>query len=143
MPQHERSRRWYLIGGITVLAAVLLGLFTANWIFSFVCLLIALLYYLQRNAPPVIKTIELTEKGVTFDGAFTRWDDCRDFWILTLPDYSELHMDRKKGGLTREIVIHTEDVPTDSIRQTLTQFLPERSQQRERIVDMIIRLCKL
>jgi spore coat protein CotF len=65
----------------------------------------------------------------------------KDFWIVRLPEYNELHIARKRGVL--EIVLQTGDMSVPDLRATLSQFINERQDQTERLIDRIIRLTKL
>lgn len=142
-PEHERSPRWYLYAGLFVLACAVYGIFSGAWSFAVVVVLAGGMYFLLRNAPPVIKTISIQEKGFTLNGKFTDWKDCVDFWIVTTPDYSELHIKKNKGTLDREVILQTADIPLSTIRSSLSQKIPERSDQGEKTLDMFIRLLKL
>lgn len=139
---HERSTRWYVVGACAVLACAVYGVLSGSWTFSVVILLFAFLYFLLRNHPAPIRTFRITEKGVQFENIFTPFSDLREFWIIVTPLGGELHITKKKG-LNREIVIHTGALPLDQIRSTLGQALPERADRKERLVDKIIRICKL
>jgi hypothetical protein len=142
VPHHERSSRWYAIGGVVVLSAAAFGIVTGNWTFSLVSLLVGAVYFLLRDTPPLLGQITITEQGVQLQGSFTRWSDCDSFWLITTPTYTELHI-AKKQGIQRELVIQTGNTNIETLRQTLIQVIPEHSNKNERLVDLIIRLCKL
>ena len=139
---HDRSPQWYLIGGVAVLACAVYGILTGSWSFALVSLLIGGLYFLVRKHEMPRRTIAISETGVNFEGTETPWTGCREFWILDTPLATELHITRKQG-LDREIVIHMEEVPIDSVREFISTFLPENLNRRERLVDKFIRYCKL
>jgi len=124
-----------------VLCAVY-GIFTGAWSFALVILLVGGLYFLTRHLPATIAEIIIMERGFSFRGKFTSWQDCKEFWLIQTPAYTELHIQRRQG-VDRAVLIHTADIEIPQIRSILSQFLPERSDQRERLVDMIIRFCKL
>lgn len=142
-PTHKRGPKWYLYGGIFILLCAVFGIVTGAWSFSIVMLLIGGLYFLTRNAPEPIHHIEISPSGVTFRGEFTNWKDCKDFWMLQGPGYVELHIMRVKL-VNPEIVIQLPPgVDLRIIRATLGNFLSERSDQTESLVDTFIRICKL
>lgn len=142
MAHHERSQRWYFMGAIVVLSSAAFGIVSGNWSFSIVVVLIGAIYFLLRNAPPLLGTITLNEHGVQFGNEFTSWADCVSFWLIKTPNYTELHIARK-GSVFREIVLQTGTVDTDLLRATLATCLQEHSTKKERLVDMLIRICKL
>ncbi len=139
---HARSTRWYVIA---LSAAVLLagyGIWTGNWTFAVAIALVICMYFLTRKHQPRLHRIVLNDEGVEFDGAFSSWKDCEDFWITHFPTYTELTIQKKKG-LSREILIQTADQDPELIRETLAQQLAERSDASERFVDYLIRILKL
>ncbi len=141
-PHHERSKRWYVIGSVIVLVGAVYGILSANWSFTLVILLLGGVYFLNRNAPPVIKSITINERGFDYDAKFTQWADTKDFWLIFTPHYTELHLMRKVGW-DREVIIQTDDIDPATLREILTALVPERSNQKEKMVDIIIRFCKL
>lgn len=142
-PEHERSHRWYIIGGLFVTLCILYGVFFyGGWSFALVMLLIAGMYFMLRRAPPAVGTIQLEDKGFTLSGQFTNYKDCTSFWFIKLPDYTELHI-RKKRSVIPEAVIQTGPIAIPEIRAFLSQKLPEKEDQQERLIDRVIRLCKL
>ena len=139
---HDRSPRWYLIGGVAVLVCAVYGILTGSLSFALVSLLIGGLYFLVRKHEMPRRTIALSETGITFEDTFTPYGDLREFWILDTTLATELHITRKRG-LDREIVIHMEKVPIDSVREFLSPFLPENLNRKERLIDKFILYFKL
>ncbi|NOS67014.1 MAG: hypothetical protein HOO67_01455 [Candidatus Peribacteraceae bacterium] len=139
---HERSAHWYLFGGVFVLAIAVYGIVTGAWTLTLVSLLLGGVYFLTRREMTPLKEIRIFADGIDFNGSFTAWDQCKDFWIVTTPLFTELHVTRK-GAIKSNILIQTADIDPTLIRSTLSQFLPMRPDQREHMFDAIIRLCKL
>ncbi len=142
VPHHERSARWYMIGGGLVLAGAAWGILAGNWSFSLVTLLLGATFYLTRNAPPLTRTMTVTEQGFWLSDRFTPWSRCRDFWLVYTPQYTELRIDTRSlfAGVA---VIQTGPLPPAQIQETLLQFLPERENQGEHLVDRLLRTLKL
>ncbi len=139
---HERSARWYLIGGGLILAICVYAILTGAWTVAFVSLLVGGTYFLTRREETPLKSIRLDKDGVTFQDNFTPWDKCKEFWIVQTPLYNELHIIRDAKA-NREIRIQTANIDVTILRSALSQFLTMRVDQRERLLDVIIRLCKL
>lgn len=138
--QPQRSQQWYLTGGVIVIALAAYGIVTGDWSFSVVILLCAAIYVLLHGHLPERKEIAITGQGVFYDNAFYGYDDLRGFWLLRTPDALELHVTAKRG---RDLVILTSNIDPLFIRSTLGKYLPEESDRRERLLDTIIRICKL
>jgi hypothetical protein len=139
---HDRSPRWYLIGGGVVLAVAAYAALTGAWTLTLVSLIIGGLYYLVRQEATPLKAIRLEQDGVQFERSFTPWRQCKEFWLIETPLFTELHILRS-AGLRREIRIQTGDIDPIKIRAFLSQNLPMRVDQRERLFDALIRICKL
>lgn len=142
VPNHERTKGWYLRGGIATLILAAWGIVTGAWSFSLVLLLIGGIYFLLRSHSPTPKRITIEDRGVTFDGTFTPWTSLQSFWIIRTPTYSELHI-RPKSIRQPALIIQTGFTDLNILRKTLSAFLPEDSNREEGFIDMIIRICKL
>ena len=142
-PSHFRGPRWYLLAGGFVVACAAYGILRGEWSFTIVMILVAGMYVLTHRSPDTEKSIAILEQGIIFENEFTEWKFIKEFWMLQSPTYIELHVVLRKGRLNEEITIQTGDADPHMIRSVLTKFIPERSGQGERLLDMIIRLCKL
>lgn len=137
----ERTQRWYMIGGTIVVAAAAYGILAGDWSFAIVSLLCGAMYVLVHGHTAQARDIAITGQGVFYDNSFYGYEDLRGFWLLRTPDTTELHITRKKRGTDLVILIGTTDPLF--IRSTLGKFLPEESDRQERLLDAIIRICKL
>ncbi len=142
LPRHNRSPRWYMILGGIVLGTAAYGIITSAWSVTIVTVLIGCMEFLLRGSDPPVKHISLTEHGIVLAGAFTRWEDCSSFWLIHTPQYTRLHIS-KRDPRARELHIQVENVDLQDVRWTLARFLSEDTQQMEKMIDIIIRICKL
>ena len=138
----ERSPRWYVKAAVVVLAIAGYAILTGTWSLALVAILLGGLYFLSRKSETPLKNIAIERDGVRFQDSFIPWTQCKDFWMAATPLYTELHIS-KSSGLTREISIQTGDLDPSEIRATLSQFIPMRPDQREKLLDAFIRICKL
>ena len=139
---HERSARWYLVGGIFVIAFAVYGLLEKSWTTTLLALLIGAMYFLLRNVKPRTIIVQITGLGVNVAGTFTPWNMLRDFWILVAEKHTELHLAPSRS-FKGEIVVFVEQVDAADVRNTLLQFLPERTGMEERMLDYLARILKL
>ncbi len=139
---HDRSTRWYITGGIIVLLVSAYGILTGAWSLTLVTLLVGGSYYLVRREVTPMREIRIEIDGVQFEDSFTPWNQCGDFWLVQTPLFTDLHITRK-GKFKGDIRIQTADIDPTLIRTTVSQFIPLRADQKERLMDVIIRLCKL
>lgn len=140
-PPHNRDKRWYLIAGVVTLLLLVYALWTQAWTFAVVIVLLAAVYGLIHNKPPITHTVAIVPQGLKWDREQIPWSDLRAFWMLQGPGYVELHIARKKAG--GHLVIQTGDCVPADIASALAQFIPPIVDRRENILDYIIRICKL
>lgn len=137
----ERSRQWYLTGGLIVVAVAAYGIVARDWSLSIVTVLCGAVYVLLHGHTPVPRTIVITGQGVFFDDTFHGYNDLRAFWLLQTTGNPELHITRRgRGG---DLVILTGTTDPLFIRSTLGKYLSEESDRQERMLDTFIRICKL
>ncbi len=140
MPKHERSPRWYLITGGIFLLFMIVSILWDAWSFAVVVMLLGGVYYLVHRKPPPLKTISIRGGSCVFDGDVTPWRECVGFWFLPGEGYTELHIERRGKP---DIVIHTGPYSMEDLRSILVTFLPELTNRREKLLDKLIRICKL
>lgn len=132
-----------MVGGTLAAITIVVSLVFGQWSFALVVAAIAIAYAaVHKSPPPPESEIFFYENGVTFKGTFTRYSNVKNFWILNLPEWSELHIMRKTG-FVKKISIHTGDIPVPQIRATLSQFMVEDEDRKERSLDRFIRITKL
>jgi hypothetical protein len=142
IPVHERTKRWYLTGGVVVVLCAVYGILSGSWLFAVVALLCGGLYFLLKDHLPADKSITVTDQGVMFEQHFVRWDDLSGFWVLETPTYNQLHILRKNPR-AGNITILTGSLNLLAVKTAFAEHIPEQTDKRENFFDMIIRLCKL
>lgn len=139
---HDRSPRWYAIAGAIVSLICIYGILTRDWSLTLMAIVVAGTYFLLRNAAPPLHRIALERDGFEWDGVFTSWIDCKEFWFVSTPTYTELHIHRLKNK-PHEVIIQTGDIDVPALRASLCDILPYASDRRERLLDTFSRICKL
>ncbi len=142
MPNHERTQRWYIVAGISVIAMIAYGILSGAWSFAIVMMLCAGLYFALRDHKHGNETIQITTLGVTIRSRFLRWEDISGYWLLDTPEYSELHI-TPKDTRVHELKIQTGNQPRGTLKDVLNQFVPELTNAHESLIDFCIRICKL
>ena len=139
---HERSPRWYVGMSIASATIIAYGILSDAWSLSLTIALLAGLFFLIRNEEHKAHTIRILDIGIQFDEKMHIWSECTHFWILQGTNYHELHIERKRR-LSGDIVIQTADIDPYVIRDLLSKYIPQIAHQKEKILDAIIRYCKL
>ncbi len=140
-PIVERTQKWYMVGGITVLVVASYGILTNSWPLAVVSVLCGAVYFLLRDHKPRETACALYESGVMYDGTFHRWDSFIGFWVLDTAEYTELHLSR--GEKKRDLIIQMPGIPADDMRVACGGFLRELTDRKESIIDIFTRIAKL
>ncbi len=141
-PDYKKSKQWYLTGAVACLSMVAYGILLGSWSTALVFAFIPALYFLVRDQSHQTHAIRLMELGVEYDGRLHTWGELQEFWILVGDGYHELHIAPVKRWAP-EIIIQTEPMDAYAVRDALIQRIPQVATRREKILDAIIRFCKL
>ncbi len=141
-PDHERSEKWYIGAGICCILMIGYGILSSAWALSFIFAMIPALYFILRNQSHKQHTIRIRDIGIEFDEKLLSWGELKEFWILRGSGYHELHIAAKKQ-MKSDIVVMTGEIDPYRIRDTIGAFLPQVDHRKERLLDAIIRFCKL
>lgn len=140
-PHIERSKQWYMIAGGALLAIAGYSVIIGSWSVALVAILCGAMYFLVRDHKLPEATATITEKGMQVNANFINWNDAKGYWFLLAPDRTELHVVPKTPRA--DVIIQAEGVDMAALRKTLGTFIPELTDQRERLLDAFIRICKL
>ncbi|MDD4628338.1 MAG: hypothetical protein PHE68_03000 [Candidatus Peribacteraceae bacterium] len=137
-----RSKLWYVASGVIFAGLLAYSILTQAWTFTAVLILCVSAYgYAHRKAPPHRK-ISLSENGIVWGDTFISWKKCAGFWLLQGPGYVELHIDVKEPR-QRHLTIQTGTVNPSDIHALCARHIPFYPERQEKILDAIIRLCKI
>jgi len=141
-PDHTHSEKWYVVAGALCATMIAYGILTAAWSLSLIFAFIPALYYMLRNQGHKLHCVRIRDVGIEFDGRLYGWGELKHFWILEGPGYYELHVAPTRQ-FKSDLVVMTGDTDPYLVRDTLGVFLPQIAHQKERLLDAIIRFCKL
>lgn len=141
-PDPVRSERWYVVTGLLCATFIAYGILTRAWALSVSLGMLAGLFFLVRNQKHPLRRIRILETGIEVDGRMRIWAEWENFWILQGDGYYELRMAPKKHA-SSELIVLTGDIDPYLIRDVLSEFVPQIAHQKERLLDAIIRYCKL
>jgi len=140
----NRGVVWYLaatiIGGLMLLVAI----WTHNYIFGVIIILVALIYFLYdvHDAPRV--GFGITTNGILIGRKFFRYKDLANFWIVYHPGEVEKLFFKPSRLTIAELSIPLEDQDPLQIRELLLQYLPENQEEDdEPLSETVGRIFKL
>lgn len=143
-PRYERGPLWYVLMTAGALLLVAYAVWTANFLFAFLILLIAIILVLAGNEAPKTALAQIGEHGIVWDGRLYLYADIDQFAIVFHPPYAKLMYVELKSAIHPRLRIPLEDQDPNAIREHLVQFLPQDTDLRyEHFSDMVARLLRI
>lgn len=141
-PFHERTKTWYIVSSIVLLAALSYAVYASSWPLVVVLVLIGFMYFQLHGEKPRDQTFVISDRGVQLEQREMPWEEMEGWWLLSTPHYTELHVVPliAKNG---EMIIQTGTQDIEKIQKVLQEHAKELTEKRERFVDMLIRISKL
>lgn len=137
---HMRTRNWYIAASAFLVLCIVYSVVTQAWSFTVLIFILAIVYWKMHNQERDFSTIMMWRNGFSLNGVFSEWGECEGYWILKCHDYYELHIEKRNGDCVK---IQTRDVDPYQLHDLLPHFLPQLADRREKVLDTIIRICKL
>ncbi len=142
---HKRGRGWYigffLVGGL----ASAYALFTANFLFMVIILIIWTIMYVNTKRKPVTLKMNVFEDGLQVEGRkFYPWEDVNSFWIIYRPPEAKYLYVNFKSDIRPDLVIPLERSNPVKIRSILIRYVAEDlSKEDESLSEILSREYKL
>jgi hypothetical protein len=124
--KHDRNRNWYIVAGIIALGLIVYALFSANYFFALIILLVGFIIVFLQNDEPLTIQFSLEPTGVRLVDRFYSYDVFKDFSIVFKPEdeirtlYFEF-----KNGLRHRMSIPLQKTNPLIVRQYLLRYLIE------------------
>lgn len=121
----QRSKLWYLVAAIILVALLAYSIYTANLLFGLIILLASLTYlYHDRNEPQKVN-IAITDKGFLVGNRFYSFRDVANFYIIYHPP-QVTNLFVEFNSLTKpRLSIPLDDQNPIELRSFLKQYLVE------------------
>lgn len=141
-PKYERTLGWYIGATIIFFGLLLFAVFTANYLFALIILMVAIIIFIYNLKQPAQINFVITEDGIKIGTKFYPWDDFKNFWIIYKPpEVKTLYFDFK--GLRPNLPIYLEDQNPVKVREILLQYLKEDlTREKEPAGDELARWLK-
>jgi len=143
-PRHERSKKWYMIAALIGAALVIYSLYTNNFIFGVIIILIALIYFLyDLHEPPTVECV-ITSSGIQVGNKMFKHRDLHHFWIVYKPgEVQSLYLRPRLWSVPR-LGIPLQDQDPLQIREILLPYVRENlKEDDEPVTDFMARVFKL
>jgi len=125
---YEKSRNWYIIAILFILAVVVYAIFTNSPIMAVTFILIGIVGYIYSQRDPRIVTFSITSEGLLADKNFYPYENIFSFWIFYEPTHTKVISLHTKASALPFVHIPIEDEDPVKIRELLIQNIPEIKQ---------------
>lgn len=140
---YARGPKWYLWLGLVAFALVAYSIFTANYLFAFIILLMTIILVLAGNEAPHPVLIQIGHHGVVYDGQLYLFQELSDFAIVYQPPDIKLLYLQPKNFIKARMRIPLEAEDPVPIRAHLKRYVDEDLELRdEHLSDIIARLFR-
>lgn len=142
--RYERSKSWYLWMTITAVFLVAYSIWSGNFLFAFLVLLVGIILILAGNEEPAPILVQVGENGIVWDGQMHLYQDLGEFGIVYQPPYTKvLYIETKRLTAPRLRIPLEEQSPVE-LRDFLRNYLKEDLDlQTEYFSDIVARLLRI
>ena len=139
-----RDRKWYQWAVPLAIVLLLYSLFSGNYLFSVILVLLGVIYFFQSFDSPLTVQAQITEDGIIIGSKFYDYRDISQFWIIyEPPEVKNLYVEFANPLKPRLGIPLVNQNPL-AVRETLAQYLEEdTSRENEPISDGLSRIFRL
>jgi len=143
-PKYERGRLWYVLMIALGVGLLLYALFSANFLFALIIVMIALVLYVSTIFEPAQMRFAVTEDGVQIGGSFLPFREIDKFWFYyEPPEIKNLYLEFRSVVRPR-LRIDLADQNPNQVREILAKFVKEDLEQvDEPLSELIGRIFKI
>jgi len=139
----HRGKIWYLVFHIILLLLVAAGIYTNNWAFSSLSLLVAGLYITTTLDVPSLNDFKIKEDGLEYNSKHVDFSDIRGYYFDILNEnYQVLHL-VPKGKYQHIFDLQFFDVSKEEINQHLQAKVQELQDVTPGLFDRLLFILKI
>jgi hypothetical protein len=140
---HQRTSVWYVVATLIGLGFIAYAIWTANFLFAVMVLLVTFIIIIQQANPNRVVDVYVLYQGILIGNDFYAWKRFKSFYILYEPDVLQKVYFEFKNPRPDIYVEFGEEDPLE-IRDVLLQILKENlDKDDESLSDVMQRLLKL
>ena len=139
-----RSHRWYLWFGILACLLIGLGIFTDNFLFSIIIVLVSLVIFLRNWRTPGQIHFAFTPQGLHVGRNFYSMKEIQEFWIAYQPPTVDTLYFEFNSVWRPTLAVPLNGNNPLQVRELLLQYLPENLEKDEEpLADSLARVLRL
>ena len=129
--QHERGVLWYAFMIGVALILLTYAIWTANFLFAIIILIITFIVYLNHRDDNEMLDFKITEDGILLGKDFYTYKDIKNFWIIYEPPTVKNLYLKTSGIIKPDISIPLDDNNPLKVRKILLEYLDEDLDKEE------------
>jgi hypothetical protein len=139
---YEKSKRWYIIAALFILAMITYALFTDSPIMAITYILIGIVGYIYSQKDPRVVTFSITSEGVLADKELYLYENIFSFWIFYEPTHTKIISLHTKASMLPFVHIPIGDEDPVKLRELLLKNIPEIKQDPSLIntIEMLLHI---
>ncbi|MGC9049026.1 MAG: hypothetical protein ACP5IX_02310 [Patescibacteria group bacterium] len=142
--KYQRTLAWYIGLGIIGAAVIIYSIFSKNFLFALIVILIGFILVLHSKREPAGLKCLIFEDGIQVGTRFYDWDEIKSFRLVYKPPKVKLLYIDLKSILMPDFSVPLNNQNPLEIRQILKIYLPEDlEKQYETLTDRMNRWLKL
>ncbi len=133
-PQHKRTKNWYLLMSCLVLALIIYSIFTANFLFALIIILVTFIIFLRDYSRFSKLNFRITEEGIILGGQFFPYNRIKKFYIIyDPPQVKKLFF--KFKDFSPDLSVPLEDTDPLAIHEKLSEYVDEDVKKENQSLD--------
>jgi hypothetical protein len=142
--EHQRGLGWIIFMAILSLGLIIWAFWTANILFAFIIIIIAIIVILQARREPLEIKFQITNDGVQSGSNFYEWKRIEKFWIIYKPPEIKKLYFKLNSILPPSLSIPLEKENPIKIREILLNYaLEDLEKDEESFSDFLGRSLKI
>lgn len=142
--KYNRGPKWYFVMALVAVALMSYAVWTANFLFAFIILLMGILLLLVGNKEPNRVLVQVGENGIVWNGRLMLFQDLDHFGLVYQPPYTKILYVESKSPVMPRLRIELEDQDPIELRTHLRRFMKEDAGlQNEYLSDIFARLLRI
>ncbi len=142
--RHDRGLKWYLFIFGSASLLVLIAIWTDNFLFALIIILVAIIMFLQHHQEAEQVLFQITDLGVIIGYRFYPYGELGDFYIIYQPPVVKTLFIGTKSPVRPTLRIPLYDQNPVEVRHTLLEFIGEDlDKEEEPFSESVVRYFKL
>lgn len=129
--QVDRSKTWWIMAGLVVLAMLIYAVTTANFLFALILIMGSTLFITETQRHPRQMNFAITGNGIILGKKYWRWSELSNFWIAYQPpEIKKLYIEAK-SSLEPRLAIPLQNNNPLNVRQLLGKYMTENLERED------------